>query len=211
MSERPPVTCARSNSYCGRRNRPTAPPAPPARAGSFFGTKRTSRPGLAMSVHRGRADSPRTALDILLRSADVLAPACDHFEEFTIAHRLDRIFQRRCEGRSLGIGTVADVALRMVTAVPGIGIPVDGAIGRDLERCIAVLVQILAVLGFDCSRINGVFGESEPSRCHEGYRGSYKPDCAQELVLDASADMPTRREVPRDGTIDRVTAAARTP
>src|SRR5260370_6493125 len=36
-TERPPVTCARSNSYCGRRNRPTAPPAPPARAGSFNG------------------------------------------------------------------------------------------------------------------------------------------------------------------------------
>src|SRR5258708_28785241 len=36
-TERPPVTCARSNSYCGRRNRPTAPPAPPARAGSFSG------------------------------------------------------------------------------------------------------------------------------------------------------------------------------
>src|SRR5882672_10890737 len=27
-TERPPVTCARSKSYCGRRNRPTAPPAP---------------------------------------------------------------------------------------------------------------------------------------------------------------------------------------
>src|SRR5713101_8623811 len=35
-TERPPVTCARSKSYCGRRNRPTAPPAPPAEAGSFF-------------------------------------------------------------------------------------------------------------------------------------------------------------------------------
>src|SRR6266849_3744783 len=34
-TERPPVTCARSKSYCGRRNRPTAPPALPAEAGSF--------------------------------------------------------------------------------------------------------------------------------------------------------------------------------
>src|ERR1700738_3509982 len=40
-TERPPVTCARSNSYCGRRNRLTAPPAPPASAGSFIGAKRT--------------------------------------------------------------------------------------------------------------------------------------------------------------------------
>src|SRR6202023_1991149 len=44
-TERPPVTCARSKSYCGRRNRPTAPPAPPAEAGSFCGTKRTNRAG----------------------------------------------------------------------------------------------------------------------------------------------------------------------
>src|SRR5712664_3797237 len=34
-TERPPVTCARSKSYCGRRNRPTAPPALPAEAGSL--------------------------------------------------------------------------------------------------------------------------------------------------------------------------------
>lgn len=40
-TERPPVTCARSNSYCGRRSRPTAPPAPPARAGSFVDPKST--------------------------------------------------------------------------------------------------------------------------------------------------------------------------
>src|SRR6202022_2979955 len=50
-TERPPVTCARSNSYCGRRNRPTAPPGPSRRAGSFIGAKRTctsasSIPGL---------------------------------------------------------------------------------------------------------------------------------------------------------------------
>src|SRR3977135_3268182 len=40
-TERPPVTCARSKSYCGRRNRPTAPPAPPAEAGSFFDPSET--------------------------------------------------------------------------------------------------------------------------------------------------------------------------
>jgi len=41
-TERPPVTCARSNSYCGRRNAPTARPAPPAEAGSFFDPQETS-------------------------------------------------------------------------------------------------------------------------------------------------------------------------
>src|SRR5450755_894381 len=35
-TERPPVTCARSNSYGARRSTPTVPPHLPARAGSFF-------------------------------------------------------------------------------------------------------------------------------------------------------------------------------
>src|SRR4051794_35983802 len=72
----------------------------------------------------------------------------------------------------------------MIAAVPGISITIHSPRGGDLVRRICLLVQILAVLGFDWCRINGVFGESEPSRCHEGYRGSYKPDCAQDLVLD---------------------------
>ena len=55
-TERPPVTCARSKSYCGRRNRPTAPPAPPAEAGSFIGTKQTGRSPRRMSVVGGTAD-----------------------------------------------------------------------------------------------------------------------------------------------------------
>src|SRR5712664_3436049 len=55
-TERPPVTCARSKSYCGRRNRPTAPPAPPAEAGSFNGTFPTWRSCLMMSVDRGEAE-----------------------------------------------------------------------------------------------------------------------------------------------------------
>src|SRR5712691_7215739 len=55
-TERPPVTCARSKSYCGRRNRPTAPPAPPAEAGSFFGTFRKWRDDRLESVKRSKAD-----------------------------------------------------------------------------------------------------------------------------------------------------------
>src|SRR6202022_3074893 len=60
-TERPPVTCARSNSYCGRRNRPTAPPGPSRRAGSFIGTLRTWSSYWAMSGSRGvrRTQRPR--------------------------------------------------------------------------------------------------------------------------------------------------------
>src|SRR5258708_23294308 len=90
----------------------------------------------------------------------------------------------------------------MITAVPGVSIPVDGTVWRDLEGRVSFLVQILAVLGFDCSRINGVFGESEPSRCHDGYRGSYKPDCVQQLVLDVRVhNEPARGVDPRAGLL----------
>jgi hypothetical protein len=57
-TERPPVTCAPSKSYCGRRNRPTAPPAPPARAGSFIGTFRKWRDVRVEAVMRAKADAP---------------------------------------------------------------------------------------------------------------------------------------------------------
>src|SRR5258708_40344140 len=78
---------------------------------------------------------------------------------------------------------MADVALRMITAVPRISIPIDRAIGRDFECRVALLVQILAVLGFDRRRVDGLFGESEPFTCHECNRNSHKPDCAQDFVL----------------------------
>ena len=44
---------------------------------------------------------------------------------------------------------MTDVTFRVIAAVPGIRIPVDGTIGRDFKGRIAFLVQILAVLGFN--------------------------------------------------------------
>ena len=51
------------------------------------------------------------------------------------------------------------MTLRVITAIYGIGIPIDGTIGRDFEGRVAFLVLILAVIGFDCGRIDWVFGE----------------------------------------------------
>src|ERR1700730_12447002 len=34
----------------------------------------------------------------------------------------------------------------------------------------------------------------KPSSCHEGYRGSYKPDCTQEFVLDVRVQTCRRVE-----------------
>src|SRR5713226_4743347 len=66
--------------------------------------------------------------DVLLRTADVLAAAGDHAEEVWVAHRLERVLQRRRVGRSHAVGAVADVALRVITAVSRIGVPVDGTV-----------------------------------------------------------------------------------
>src|SRR5258708_20054763 len=121
--------------------------------------------------------------DIILRSADVLATARDHSKEVTVAHRLECILQRRCVRGAHAVGAMADVALRMITAVPRISIPIDRAIGRNFECRVALLVQILAVLGFDRCRVDGLFGESEPFTCHECNRDSHKPNYAQDLVL----------------------------
>src|SRR6267154_3164127 len=105
------------------------------------------------------------------------------------------------------------MAFRVIAAVAGIGIPVDGTIGRDLESRIALLVQILAAVGFDCSRIDGVFGDSHPSRCHEDHRGNHKPVLMQsDCPRRSMTDVPARGATPRAGTIsDQLTAAARTP
>src|ERR1700726_3816906 len=48
---------------------------------SHIGTKRTSRPGLTMSVHRGRADSPRMALHfrVLTQSGNYRNMSTPHF------------------------------------------------------------------------------------------------------------------------------------
>src|SRR3979409_148464 len=71
------------------------------------------------------------------------------------------------------------MALGVRAAVSVIGVPVDCPIGCGLERRTALLVQILAILGFNRGWIDRVFGESEPSRCHAGYRGNHQPVLVQ--------------------------------
>src|SRR3981081_3148110 len=93
------------------------------------------------------------------------------------------------------------MAFGVIGAVSGIGVPGDRPIGCDLERWAALLVQILAVLGFNRGWIDRVFGESEPSRCHEGYRGNHEPVPVQSIVLGRSmTDVPARGATPRAGT-----------
>ncbi len=100
---------------------------------------------------------------ILLRRGDILAAARDHAEEIAVTHGLERILQRRRVGGAHPVRAVTDMALGMITAVSGIGVPVDGAVCRDLERRIAVLVKIFAVLGFDRGGITAAVGKSKIS------------------------------------------------
>src|SRR5215211_244701 len=79
---------------------------------------------------------------------------------------------------------MADMAFRVIAAEPGVGVPIHRTVGRDLEGRVALLVEVLAVLGFDGGRIDRVFSEGNSSRHHENHRGTRKPDYTQELVLD---------------------------
>src|SRR3954454_24079710 len=88
----------------------------------------------------------------------------------------------------------------MVAAVSRICIPVDGAVGGDLEGGIAFFIQVLAIVGFDCCRIDGVFGRSHPSGCHERARDSHKPDFTKRVILPRS-DTEGPGPILRAGTI----------
>src|SRR6476661_2383704 len=90
---------------------------------------------------------------VLCGSRDVLAAGGDDAQKIGIAHRLQRILQRRGVGRAHAIRAVTHMAVRVIAAVSGIGVPVDGSVG-DLVGWVAFLVGPFA--GFvllDGSRI----------------------------------------------------------
>ena len=75
---------------------------------------------------------------------------------------------------------MADVALRMVTAISRIGIPVDGAVSGNLECRVTLLVQILAILGLDREWIAAAVGQSDPPG-RNGDRNTHEKNAAQGL------------------------------
>src|SRR5262245_33845694 len=54
--------------------------------------------------------------DALLRRVDVLAPVDDNIREVGIVFRLQVIAESRCVARSFGVGTVTDMAIRVIAA-----------------------------------------------------------------------------------------------
>jgi hypothetical protein len=81
---------------------------------------------------------------------------------------------------------MADMALAVITAIAGIGVPIDRSVGRDMESRVAFLVEIFAILGFDggsVAAINQVIRKSSSSAIdpEQPARGtSHAPD---EVVL----------------------------
>src|SRR5262249_31351460 len=102
--------------------------------------------------------------DVLGRRRDVLAAADHHAAEVRVAHGLERVLERRRVGRAFAVGTVADVAFRVITAIARVGVPVDLAV-LDLVGRVAGLVEILAVLVLHGRRRTGAVGETGARTC----------------------------------------------
>src|SRR5512132_443602 len=69
---------------------------------------------------------------------------------------------------------MADVAIRMVTAETGIGVPIHRAIALDFERRGIVLVKILAVIFFHRFRIARTVCDRTSNADGERYRDEYR-------------------------------------
>src|SRR5260370_27240841 len=77
----------------------------------------------------------------------VLAAIGHDVVEVDVAERLQRFGQRRRIARSLAIGAMTDMAVRMIATKAGVSVPVDNPLRTDLVSRIAVLVRILAIVG----------------------------------------------------------------
>ena len=89
---------------------------------------------------------PNAGMTFCFSCAGVLPAAGDDLEEIRVVHALHRIGDRRRVARAHAVRPVADVAVGMVAAIAGKGVPIDGAVLGDLEGRVAVRVEDLAVL-----------------------------------------------------------------
>src|SRR5262245_35168515 len=82
----------------------------------------------------------------LSRRVNVFNPARYCPDEIAIADRFEYVLEPGRIGRAFSVRPVADVAIRMITAETGVGVPVHGAITVNFESRGVVLVKILAVI-----------------------------------------------------------------
>src|SRR5712671_401802 len=104
--------------------------------------------------------------DVFLCRAYVLAPTRHDGEEIAVAEPLERILQRWRIARSFAVGTVANVALRVIAPIARVGVPVDGAVSLYLVSWASILVEVLAVHGLDRGWISRSVGASRHAGNH---------------------------------------------
>src|SRR5258708_29087846 len=112
--------------------------------------------------------------DVFLCRAYVFAPPSHDAEEIAVAEPLERILQRRRIARSFAVGTVANVALRVVAPIARVGVPVDRAVRLYLVGRASILVEVLAVHGLDRGWISGSVGASRHAGNHRQPEGNRK-------------------------------------
>src|SRR5205085_11036207 len=112
-----------------------------------------------------------------------------------IAHRLQRIAQRRTVGGSFSVGTVADMAIRMIAAVAGIGEPVHRSVRLHFVGRTTLFVVILAVFILDRRRITRAIGEGKSDA--EDPRGDHD---SHDQTSHGSCSLKARKE---SGTVSR--------
>src|ERR1700722_843442 len=107
--------------------------------------------------------------DVFLGAVHVLSAAGDDGKKIAVAQRSQGVSQSGGIGRAHAIRSMANMTVGMVAAKTGIRIPVDGAIGLNLVRRAALLVEILAVLLLDGSRISRTVrsGERRPTQSND--------------------------------------------
>src|ERR1051326_2746736 len=106
--------------------------------------------------------------DVLRGGVYVLAAVHHHLEEVGISDPLERVLEPGREARALRVGAMAHVALGVIAAEARVGVPVDGAVGRDLVGRRAVLVVIFAVLVLDRGRIARAVGGGRRGKNENG-------------------------------------------
>ena len=124
---------------------------------------------------------------LVIGGIDILAAVGDDADEVRIAERLEGFGQRRRIARALAIGAMADMAVRMIAAEAGEGVPVDGAVRADLVGRVAVLIQILAIVGGGDRRIARRFGAG-------GCRGQHRSQARQHDEREFPGELMTSRK-----------------
>src|SRR5262245_10410147 len=89
--------------------------------------------------------------DVLLAARLVLAPPGDDRDEAAVIQFLERGGEGRGIARANAVRPMADVTVGVIAAIAAERVPVDRSVVLELERRVAVRVEVLAILVLDGS------------------------------------------------------------